>query len=139
MELILKSGFLRKRKFTIKEEIQALIERISREYGLSEDELIRMSLEKEKIKSSGDANKIQALREEVDKLKKRMFILEGQWSSIKYRAHTLANDNKMLAVVLTGLLSQNKTLRRQLGLKREYDELRELVEYYLFQVRGSKL
>ncbi len=66
-----------------------------------------------------------------------MFIIEGEWSSIRYRAHTLAKDNKMLAVVLTGLLSQNKTLRKQLGLEVKYDELRKLTEYYLFSIDAT--
>ena len=139
IEITIKSGFLKKRKFIIKEETQTLIKRISEEYKLSENEIIEMAMNNENPQRSGDGGNIETLKKEIDELEKRMFILEGEWSAIRYKAHTLANDNKMLAVVLTGLLSQNKTLRRQLGLKIEYDELRKLVEYYLFQVHGFRL
>ena len=139
VEVMIKSGIFKKRIFKINKDTQTLIRRISEEYKLSEDEIIRMSINNEKVPQSGDAKKIESLKKEIDELNKRMFILEGEWSAMRYKAHTLANDNKMLAVVLTGLLSQNKTLRRQLGLKIEYNELRELIDYYLFQVRGSRL
>ena len=139
MEITIKSGFLRKRKFAVRSETLSIVKKLAVEYGLSEEDIIRMAIKNEEVHPSGDPDEIKKLRDEIDKLNKRMFVLEGEWSAIKYKAHTLARDNKTLAVVLTGLLSQNKTLRRQLGLKREYDELRELTDYYLFQVRGSKM
>ena len=139
MEITIKSGFLRKRKFAVRSETLSIVKRLAMEYGLSEEDIIRMAIKNEEVPQSGDLNEIKKLKDDIDKLNKRMFVLEGEWSAMKYKAHTLAMDNKTLAVVLTGLLSQNKTLRRQLGLKREYDELRELTDYYLFQVKGSKM
>ncbi len=139
MKIIIKSGILRRRKFTINDNNQLLIQKISKEYGLSEEYVVRMTIEGRKLQPSKNARKIENLRKEIDELNRRMFILEGEWSALRYKAHTLAKDNKTLALVLTGLLSQNRTLRRQLGLKKEYDELRKLVDYYIFEVHGSRL
>ena len=133
-EIILKSGYLRRKHFKIDDDTEKYLSKIANDYNLTEEQVISLAIGNDKAEVKGNKNKIKELRKEIDALLQEMFSVEGEWSAIRYKSHTLTKDLKTLAVVLIGQLSQNRTLRRQLNKKPKYEELRKKAEYYLFNV-----
>lgn len=51
---------------------------------------------------------------------------------LKFKAYGLSEDNKLLAIELSGLLAENVQLKRFLGRRIEdTSELRKLIHYYI--------
>ncbi len=131
MEIILRAGKLKKKKFNLSKHTENIIHEVSSRYGISEDKLLLMALMEEgENKSRG--SKVEKLRREIDELLSEMFTLEGTWASIRYRSHTFVKENRGLAIVLAGELGENKSLRNLLGKERAHDDIREVVDYYLW-------
>ncbi|NPA74587.1 MAG: hypothetical protein GXO25_00715 [Euryarchaeota archaeon] len=133
-EVQIRSGLLRKKHFKLDEDNSKLLKEIAEKYGLPEEKVLSYALGNETPEIKGDKKRVEELRKEVDSLLQDMFSVEGKWSAIRYKSHTLSKDVKMLSVVLIGQLSQNRTLRRQLKKEPKYEELRKKAEYYLFDV-----
>jgi predicted nuclease with TOPRIM domain len=133
-DIIIRSGALRKKHFELSKDNEKLLKKISKRYGFSEKEILEYALGEKSPEIVGNKERIEQLREEIDRLLQDMFSAEGKWSAIRYQSHTLSKEVKSLAVALIGELSQNRTLRRQLKKEKKYDELRELAEHYLFDL-----
>ena len=131
-EIVIKSGKLKKKSFKLDWENEELINEISEKFNIPAEKIVEMALLDEKKENEGDEKRLKELRDELLHLQKEMFVIEGEWSSLRYKAHTIAHDVKTLSVVLIGLVNQNRTLRRQLKMEEKYREMRELAEHYLF-------
>ncbi len=136
-EIVIKSGKLKKKSFKLDRENEELIKEIAEKFNIPAEKIVEMALLDEKGEKEGDEKRLQELREELLHLQKEMFVIEGEWSSLRYKAHTIAHDVKTLSVVLIGLVNQNRTLRRQLKMEEKYREMRELAEHYLFMKMKS--
>ncbi len=131
-EIVIKSGKLKKKSFKLDSENEELIKEIGEKFNIPEEKIVEMALFDEKEENEDDEKRLKELRDELLHLQKEMFVIEGDWSSLRYKAHTIAHDVKTLSVVLIGLVNQNRTLRRQLKMEEKYQEMRELAEHYLF-------
>ncbi len=130
--IVLRAGSIKKKKFNIEGEAEKLIQKLSKRYGMPPEELIHLAFNQNFVSPHEDTEKIKALRREINNILSEIFVLESKWAAIRYRAYTIAKENKSLAITLTGHLGENKTLRRILKRKKEYREVQELVDYYLW-------
>ncbi len=133
-EVTITAGKLRKRKFKLSEENENIIKELAEKYGLSAEEIMKHALNDDAPMITENVEELNKLREEINALLRDMFIIEGKWSAIRYKSHTLTKDVKSLAVALIGELNQNRMLRKQLKKEKKYDELRKKAEYYLFEI-----
>ena len=130
MKLIIKpeKGF-GKIEVEISEELWREIERLSERYGASPERVIEIALTGGFRKPKG---RLENLEERVKELEKKTWNLEKEYSSLRFKAYGLSEDNKILAIELSGLLAENAGLKRFLGMKPERNlELRKLISYYL--------
>ncbi len=131
MEILVKGGFLRKKKFKLEKYTAKLIEELSRKYKIPPEKLILMALKEEKLERERN-ERMKELQEKISSLLDEMFQLEGKWASIRYKSYTYAKENRTLAIILTGHLSENRSLRRILKKKNAHKDIEELVNYYLW-------
>ncbi len=136
MEIIIKSGAIKRKKFELDDENEKLLEKLANELGMDKKAVLQAIIKDEEIDVKEDKN-LKNLQEELLSLQKEMFRIEGEWSSIRYKSHVIAHEIKNLSVALIGLLNQNRMLRRQLNMHEEYDDLRKLAEEYLFMKMKS--
>ncbi len=131
-EVILKYGFT-KRIFPIYEKNEKLLDEIMYMSGLNLENVLEMALNG-RSENKRDDPEVLALRDEIEKLQKEMFILETEWSSLRYRLFTEIDECKKMAIALSGLISENRKLRKLLGMKKEpeIENIWKTVEKYLF-------
>ncbi len=130
MKLIIKpeKGF-GKIDVELDDEIAGEINRLSERYGLPVERVIEIALTGEFRKPSGN---IEELEERARELEKQVWELEREYAPLRFKAYGLSEDNKVLAIELSGLVAENSQLRRFLGMKPERNlELRKLISYYL--------
>ena len=130
MKLIIKpeKGF-GKIDVDLDDEIAGEIKRLSERYGLPVERVIEIALTSEFRKPSGN---IEELEERARELEKQVWELEREYAPLRFKAYGLSEDNKVLAIELSGLVAENSQLRRFLGMKPERNlELRKLISYYL--------
>ena len=130
MKLIIKpeKGF-GKIEVELDEELAKEIERLSERYGVPVERVIEMALTGEFKEPSGD---LEELEERARELEKRVWELEREYAPLRFKAYGLSEDNKVLAIELSGLVAENSQLRRFLRMKPERNlELRKLISYYL--------
>ncbi len=116
--------------FNVPDETFEGIKRLAEEYRFRLDEVLRIILLHGY--TEGAEGDIGALEEEVEELERKLYRIEGDWSPLKFRAYYIAMDNQNLAIQLSGMLAENKRLRKQLGLPFERNpEVEEKIHYYL--------
>ncbi len=130
MKLIIKpnKGF-GKIEVEIDEELWGEIERLGEKYGVSPERVIEIALTGESKEPTGD---LEVLEEKVRELEEKTWELEKEYAPLRFKAYGLSEDNKILAIELSGLLAENSGLKRFLRMKPERNlELRKLISYYL--------
>ena len=137
VELTIKSGKFKKKSFKIDKNNEDMLREIEIKYHIPMEKALKMAILDKGAKEEGDKERMMKMREELLNLQKEMFVIDGEWSSIRYKAHTIAHDVKTQSVALIGLVNQNRTLRRQLKMEEKYREIRELAESYLFMKMHS--
>ena len=111
------------------DELAGEIERLSERYGVPVERVVEIAITGEFKEPAGD---IEELEERARELEKRVWGLEREYAPLRFKAYGLSEDNKVLAIELSGLLAENNGLRRFLGVKPEAKpELRKLISYYL--------
>jgi len=111
------------------DEVAGEIKGLSERYGVPVERVVDMALAGEFKKPSGE---LEELGRKVRELEERAWKLEKEYSSLRFKAYGLSEDNKILAIELSGLIAENSQLRRFLGMKPERNlELRKLISYYL--------
>ena len=127
----------RKVVFQIDDEVFEKIKEIAEKHGFRLDEALKIILLGEFLDKSINVN-VEEMREEVRKLEEKFYEVEGKWSPLKFASYGIAMDNQNLAIQLSGLVAENKRLRKMLGKKeKDYIEIEELIHCYL-QFEGNK-
>ena len=113
----------------LNEDLAGKINRLSERYGVPVERVIKIALTGEFKEPMGD---IKELERKVKELEKKAWVLEKEYSPLRFKAYGLSEDNKVLAIELSGLIAENSGLRRFLRLKPKHKpELRKLISYYL--------
>ncbi|WP_461864752.1 hypothetical protein [Thermococcus sp.] len=113
----------------IDDELWKAVEMLGERYGAPPEEVLRIILMKEFREPGGNR---EALREEIRALEKKVWELEKKWAPLRYKAYGVSEDNKILAIELSGLMAENIQLKRFLRKKTKPDfKLRKLIEYYI--------
>ena len=113
----------------IDDELWEAVEMLGERYGAPPEEVLRIILMKEFREPGGNR---EALREEIRALEKKVWELEKKWAPLRYKAYGVSEDNKILAIELSGLMAENIQLKRFLRKKTKPDfKLRKLIEYYI--------
>jgi len=113
----------------ISEELWKAIERISEKYNKPPEKILQIIFRGEFKEPSEEYN---SLKEEINVLEKKVWELEKRWAPLRYKAYGLSEDNKILAIELSGLMAENFQLKRFLRKKVKPDfELRKLISYYI--------
>lgn len=113
----------------ISEEVWREIARLSERYGVPPERVITLALTGEFKESKGELEKLE---EKVGELEGKVWELEKEYAPLRFKAYGVSEDNKLLAIELSGLMAENNGLRRFLRqpLNRN-SELRKLISYYL--------
>ncbi|BAD84528.1 hypothetical protein, conserved, containing leucine zipper motif [Thermococcus kodakarensis KOD1] len=130
MKLIIKpEKGLGKIEVELSEEVWREIEQLSERYGVPPEKIIEITLTSEFRKPRGD---LEELEGKVKELEEKVWELEKEYAPLRFKAYGLSEDNKILAIELTGLMAENNQLRRFLKLPLRRDlELRKLISYYM--------
>ena len=105
------------------------VERLTERYGVSPERIIEIALTGEFKESKGE---LKQLEKKAEELEKKVWRLEKEYAPLRYKAYGLSEDNKILAIELSGLIAENNGLRRFLRLPPNRNpELRKLISYYL--------
>ena len=106
-------------------ELKSLSER----YGVPVERIIEIALTGEFREPRGN---LEELERKAKELEEKTWELEMEYAPLRFKAYGLSEDNKILAIELSGLVAENSQLKRFLGLKPERNpELRKLISYYL--------
>jgi DNA repair ATPase RecN len=130
MKLIIKpEKGLGKMEVELSPAILSEIKRLSERYGVSPERIIETALTGEFKKSSGE---LEDMEKKVRELEKKVWKREKEYAPLRFKAYGLSEDNKILAIELSGLIAENNQLRRFLKLPLRRDiELRKLISYYM--------
>jgi len=110
-------------------ELSAEVEELAERYGVPLERVIEMALTGEFRESKGE---LEELERKVEELARKVWKLEKEYAPLRYKAYGLSEDNKILAIELSGLMAENNRLRRFLKLPPNRNlELRKLISYYL--------
>ncbi|WP_099211605.1 hypothetical protein [Thermococcus henrietii] len=110
-------------------ELSAEIEKLAERYGVPPERIIELALTGEFRESKGE---LEELERKAEELEKKVWELEKEYAPLRYKAYGLSEDNKILAIELSGLIAENNGLRRFLRLPPNRNiELRKLISYYL--------
>ncbi|AHF79940.1 hypothetical protein [Thermococcus paralvinellae] len=121
----------RKVVFQIDDETFEKIKKIAEKHGFRLDEALKIILLGEFLNENTNMD-VKKLREEVRKLEEKLYEIEGKWSPLKFASYGIAMDNQNLAIQLSGLVAENKRLRKMLGKKeKDYREIEKLIHCYL--------
>ncbi|ASJ03091.1 hypothetical protein A3L09_07405 [Thermococcus profundus] len=123
----------RKVVFKISDKTFERIERLSKRYGFRTDEALRIILLHGYVeRGEGNEGVFRELEEEISELERELYELEGKWSPLKFKTYYLAMDNQNLAIQLSGMIAENRRLRKMLGKpERDFSEVEGLIHYYL--------
>lgn len=130
MKLIIKpERGLGKIEMELDDELVSEIMGLSERYGVPVERIIEMALTGESRESSGE---LEVLESRVRELEEKVWRLEMEYAPLRFKAYGVSEDNKLLAIELSGLTAENSQLRRFLRMKVERKpELMELVSYYM--------
>ncbi len=130
MKLIIKpdKGF-GKIEVEVDDELAGEINRLSERYGVPVERVIEIALTGEFREPLGD---LEELEGKVKELEEKTWELEREYAPLRFKAYGLSEDNKILAIELSGLVAENSQLRRFLRMTPGRNlELRKLISYYL--------
>jgi len=105
------------------------IRRLLKSTGFRLDEALKIILFREFLNENTNMD-VEKLREEVRTLEEKLYEIEGRWSPLKFASYGIAMDNQNLAIQLSGLVAENKRLRKMLGKKKNYREIEKLIHCY---------
>jgi len=132
-------GRWRKVSFTVPDDLWRRIEAVSRKHGFRVEEALRVILLDGYLDQDVSDEELRKLEEEISELEEKLYELEGQWSPLKFRTYYSAMDNQNLAIMLSGMIAENKRLRKMLGLpERDYSRAEELIHYYMSSAFGGE-
>ncbi len=131
MEIVIKSGAVKKRKFRLYTNNAKEIEYLSRRYRISPEKLVREALMGNKIKED-PGKELEELNDEINALLQQMFRLESEWAGLRYRAYLYIKENRSYAISLAGSLAKNRHLRNLLNMAPSHRDISELVDKYLW-------
>ncbi|WP_297497051.1 hypothetical protein [Thermococcus sp.] len=132
-------GKWRKVTFNVPDELWERIEEVSRKWGFRPEEAVRIILLDGYLSEEVDEKEIGGLEREIENLEERLYELEGKWSPLKFRSYYSALDNQNLAITLSGLIAENRRLRKMLNLpERDFSRAEELIHYYMSSAFGDK-
>ncbi|BAA29798.1 hypothetical protein [Pyrococcus horikoshii] len=78
------------------------------------------------------SSNIEKAEEEIKKLEKKVWNLEMEFAPLKFKAYNVTQENKLLAIEVSGLLAENVQLKRFLKMKIDRNvELRKIISYYM--------
>ncbi|NJD99655.1 hypothetical protein E3E26_07650 [Thermococcus sp. LS1] len=120
--------------FRVPDETLERIEELCERYGFRLEEAIRIILLHGYVDDGVDADEeaFEKLEKEIDALEKELYELEGKWSPLKFRSYYIALDNQNLGIQLSGMIAENKRLRKVLGKEeRNFSEVEKLIHYYM--------
>ncbi len=127
--------------FEVDDEKWVKLKGIAEKYKFRLDEVLRIILKGEIKKQNrttpqsqtrGNVEDMEELEKEIEDMEKRLYELEGKWSPLKFKAYYIALDNQNLAIQLSGMIAENKRLRKQLGLEeKDFSKLEGLMHYYM--------
>ena len=105
MKLVIKpkKGF-GKIEVEIPQELVEKIVKLSEHYRVTEEKILEIAISENFKEPKGD---LKALENSVEELKKKVGILEKEWAPLRYKAYGVSEDNKLLAIELSGLLAEN--------------------------------
>jgi DNA repair ATPase RecN len=110
-------------------ELSAEIGKLAERYGVPPERIMELALTGEFRESRGE---LEQLEKKAEELEKKVWRLEKEYAPLRYKAYGLSEDNKILAIELSGLIAENNQLRRFLRLPPNRNiELRKLISYYL--------
>lgn len=113
----------------IPDELYSRILELSEAYGVSPERVFEIILTGEFKNPRGDLGRLE---NKIRELQRKTGELEKVWAPLRYKAYGVSEDNKILAIELSGLLAENIQLKRFLRKKIERNiELRKLIEYYI--------
>ena len=113
----------------ISEEVWSEIARLAERYGVPPERVITLALTGEFKESKGDLEKLE---ETAKELEGKVWELEKEYAPLRFKAYGVSEDNKLLAIELSGLMAENNGLRRFLRQPiNRNPELRKLISYYL--------
>ncbi|WP_297091327.1 hypothetical protein [Thermococcus sp.] len=130
MKLIIKpeKGF-GKIEVELSEGLWGELKSLSERYGVPVERIIEIALTGEFREPRGN---LEELERKAKELEEKTWELEREYAPLRFKAYGLSEDNKILAIELSGLVAENSQLKRFLGLKPERNpELRKLISYYL--------
>jgi DNA repair ATPase RecN len=113
----------------LSEEVWGEIKKLSERYRVPPEKVIEIALTGEFREPEGE---LEELERKVKELEEKVWEMEKEYAPIRFKAYGLSEDNKILAIELTGLIAENNQLRRflKLPLRRDPD-LRKLISYYM--------
>ncbi len=125
--------------FNVPDETFERIKQIAERYRFRLDEVLRIIL-LHGYTEGGAEEDTEAIEREIEELEGKLYRVEGDWSPLRFRAYYIAMDNQNLAIQLSGMLAENKRLKKQLGLPFEMNpEVEEKIHYYLsFEKKPTK-
>ncbi|WP_297487795.1 hypothetical protein [Thermococcus sp.] len=109
------------------------LETLLSEYGFRLDALLLDLARTESIDVPAVSDgELKSLSEEVSRLEEEVYKLEGKWSPLRFKTYYIVQDNRNLSIQLSGMIAENKRLRKTLGLEeKDWSEAEELIRYYL--------
>ena len=134
MDIVVRYG-RKKMKIPLSSTISGRIEEISQKYDKSPIDILNMMLNSkfEDHSLPSVAGEIEEHKKELEKILKYTFMLESKYAALKYETHTYVKENKALAITLSGLVSENKSLRRRMKLPlQDLKKVEKLIDEYLF-------
>lgn len=121
----------RKVIFNIDEEAFRRIELVGHKYGFRVDELIKILIKGDFL-TKREEHDVEMLMNEIKRLEHELYKIEGSWAPLKFSSFGIARDNQNLVIQLSGLIAENKRLRRMLNRgERDYSDIEELIHYYM--------
>jgi uncharacterized protein (UPF0297 family) len=125
-------GGWRKITFNVPDDTFRRIEELAKRYGFRVDEVLRIILLHGYIDNPKSTENPGKLEEEISGLERELYELEGKWSPLKFKTYYLVLDNQNLGIQLSGMIAENKRLRKMLSKpERDFSKVEELIHYYL--------
>jgi small-conductance mechanosensitive channel len=118
--------------FNVPDDTFERIRKLAKRYGFRMDEVLRIILLHGYINHTENAEDPEKLEAEISELERELYELEGKWSPLKFKTYYLALDNQNLGIQLSGMIAENRRLRKMLGKpERDFSEVERLIRYYL--------
>ncbi|CAB49652.1 hypothetical protein [Pyrococcus abyssi] len=129
----MKVTFRKSRFARITVEIPTNAVEVCEELGFSLEEVLKkLFLEGNFDFEIHSEEEVMQLEMKIRDTERKLYELEGSWSSLKFKLFQVYSDNRNLAIQISGLVSENKRLRKFLNLpSRDFRDVEELIRYYL--------